>query len=149
VSICVWLFLLFSFSFRKQRGKAASEILFAALDPTGEAHAGRLKKQQYSGSSLSAIEASMRETSEPEGGGSMAVARLEQSWAANAMYETGDSCTVAPLSRAMMLMVAGASSSWGCGIRGSVLVICLAWHGISISIPVVMVAGMEYEHGCC
>lgn len=54
-----------------------------------------------------AIQASIRETSEPEGGGSMAVAPLEQSWAANAMYETGDSCTVAPLSRAMMLMGAG------------------------------------------
>lgn len=79
----------------------------------------------------------------------MGVARLEQSWAANAMYETGDSCTVAPLSRATMLMAAGASSSWGCGIRGSVLVICLAWHGISISIPVVMVGDMEYQHGCC
>lgn len=72
------------------------------------------------------------------GGGSMAVAPLEQSWAAK------DSCTVAPRSRAMMLMGAGASSSWGCGIRGSVLVICLAWHGISRSISIPVVPSMYY-----
>lgn len=103
-NICEWLF--FSCFFLQTEGQSGErDTSHRARSHRGSAYWSSEEEQYQMPSEPSKL--ALEKHRSQRGGGSMAVAPLEQSWAVNAMYETGDSCTVAPRSRSTMLMGAG------------------------------------------